>query len=95
MTSHKNSIHKTIGNKVNIPKKDSYDIMLSLLDELKLGIISGKKVKIFNFGTWEIKHKKERKGRNPITKEEFIISERNVISFHYSIKLKEKMNEKD
>ena len=45
--------------------------------------ISGK-VKIHNFGTFSIKNKKSRIGRNPKTKEEVMIGERKVVSFKAS-----------
>ena len=58
-------------------------------------IISKKKVKIAKFGTFIIRKKKERIGRNPKTKEEKIISERNVILFKPSKELKEYINKND
>ena len=54
-----------------------------------------KKVKISNFGTFLLKRKKERIGRNPKTKEKKIISERNIISFKASKELKKYLNNKD
>ena len=50
------------------------------------------KVKISNFGTFILRHKKPRIGRNPKTKKETIISERNVILFKPSKFLKNKIN---
>ena len=51
-----------------------------LCDQLK----SNNDVKIVNFGIFKIKRKKERIGRNPKTKEEVMISERNVVRFKAS-----------
>ena len=48
--------------------------------------------KISNFGTFILRHKKSRIGRNPKTKKEAIISERNVILFKPSKFLKNKIN---
>ena len=50
------------------------------------------KVKISNFGTFILRHKKPRLGRNPKTKKETIISERNVILFKPSKFLKNQIN---
>ena len=50
-------------------------------------------INIKNFGSFNIGHKKERLGRNPKTKEDFIINERNVIKFKLSNYLKQKINE--
>ena len=49
-------------------------------------------VKISNFGTFILRHKKSRIGRNPKTKKKAIISERNVILFRPSKFFKNKIN---
>jgi integration host factor subunit alpha len=49
-------------------------------------------VKIAKFGTFSIKSKKSRIGRNPRTKEEKIISERDVVLFKPSKELKKLLN---
>ena len=59
------------------------DFLKIILDQL----ISNKKVKIPKFGTFTIRHKKSRIGRNPKTLEKKIISERNVIPFKPSKEL--------
>ena len=61
-------------------KKISENLLEDIFQILLKNIISEKKVKIAKFGTFELR-KKERIGRNPKTKEEKIISERNVIIF--------------
>ena len=53
------------------------DFFEIVLDKL----IENNKVKISNFGTFILKNKKERMGRNPKTKEKAIITQRNVITF--------------
>tara|TARA_B100000676_G_C17744983_1_gene663395 strand:+ start:81 stop:329 length:249 start_codon:yes stop_codon:yes gene_type:complete len=64
------------------------DMFEILLESLK----SKGKVKISNFGTFILRHKKPRIGRNPKTKQEAIISERNVILFKPSKFLKNTIN---
>ena len=64
------------------------DIFEVLLESLK----NDGKVKISNFGTFILRHKKSRIGRNPKTKKEAIISERNVILFKPSKYFKKKIN---
>ena len=62
----------------------------SLLDVISSQLKSHKDVKIVNFGIFRVKNKKSRIGRNPKTKEEVIISERNVVTFkpsHFLINL--------
>jgi integration host factor subunit alpha len=50
------------------------------------------KVKIANFGSFNIRHKNERIGRNPKTKEQKVISSRTVVTFKPSKILKNKIN---
>ena len=65
--------------------EDIFEILLKSLKEKG-------KVKISNFGTFTLRHKKSRIGRNPKTKKEAIISERNVVLFKPSKSLKNKIN---
>ena len=62
------------------------------LTEWKSEIIKSNKVKITSLGTFSVLHKKERIGRNPKTKKEAFISERNVVLFKPSKFLKNKIN---
>jgi integration host factor subunit alpha len=64
------------------------DILNNIIDNLK----KYKKIKISNFGTFSIRSKKSRFGRNPKTKEKKIISERKVILFKPSKDFKNYIN---
>ena len=64
------------------------DILESIIDNLK----KYKKLKISKFGTFSIRSKKNRLGRNPKTKEKKIISERNVVLFKPSKEFKMYIN---
>ncbi len=84
-----NSIYMQLGYSKNLIEnllEDTFDILLESLKEKG-------KVKISNFGTFILRHKKSRIGRNPKTKVKAIISERNVILFKPSKYLKIKINE--
>jgi integration host factor subunit alpha len=74
----------------------SKQISESLIDEFFSLIISNlvkeKKIKISKFGTFSIRKKKSRIGRNPKTREEKQISERNVVLFKPSKEFKEFIN---
>ena len=83
-----NSIYMQLG----YSKKILENILEDLLDIIIDQLIKNKKVKISNFGTIEIRHKKKRVGRNPKTKEEKIISERNVVLFKPSKDFKNFIN---
>jgi len=96
--------------KVNLTKKDlinliymqigfSKKISANLLDDFLLTIIENlileNKLKISKFGTFSIRHKKSRMGRNPRTKEKKLISDRNVVLFKASKEFKDLINSKN
>ena len=95
--------------RINLTKKDlvnlvymqigfSKSISENLIDEFFSIIVSNlkkeKKVKISNFGTFSIRQKKLRIGRNPKTKEKKMISARNVVLFKPSKEFKKLLNNK-
>jgi len=83
-----NSIYMQLGYSKKLIENIIEDIFEVILESL----MSEGKVKISNFGTFILRHKKSRIGRNPKTKKEAVISERNVIIFKPSKYLKDKIN---
>ena len=96
--------------RINLTKKDlinqiymqigfSKQISESLIDDfLSLfieNLIKEKKIKLSKFGTFTIREKKERIGRNPKTRENKIIKARKVVLFKPSKEFKEFVNKKD
>ncbi len=86
-----NSIYMQIGFSKKISENLLEDFLSILLEE----IVKNKKVKIPKFGTFTLRYKPSRVGRNPKTLEKKIISERNVILFKPSKELKKIMNSND
>ena len=86
-----NSIYMQIG----FSKKISDNLLEDIFDIILNNIIKNKKVKIAKFGTFSLRNKKQRVGRNPKTKERKVISARNVILFKASKELKEYINKND
>ncbi len=84
-----NSIRSTIGFSTLHIENITDDIIDSLIDILMVK----KKVTIKNFGSFSIIFKKQREGRNPKTKEKFVISSRNSVSFKSSNYLKKRIVE--
>ena len=76
---------------IGFSKKISENLLEDVFQILLKNIIIEKKVKIAKFGTFILRKKNQRVGRNPKTKEEKIISERNVILFKPSKELKQLM----
>ncbi len=83
-----NSIYMQLGFSKKISENLLEDFLTIILNE----IIKNKKVKISNFGTFILREKKSRVGRNPKTLEKKIISERKVILFRASKELKNYIN---
>ena len=73
-------------------KKRSAEVVTLVLDLIKEALEKGEKVKISGFGNFEIRKKEPRKGRNPQTGDEIVISERRVLTFKASQVLKERLN---
>ena len=83
-----NSIYMQIG----FSKKISENLLEDTLNYITLNIINSKKLKLSKFGTFTLRQKKSRVGRNPKTKKEKIISNINVVLFKPSNELKNYIN---
>jgi integration host factor subunit alpha len=83
-----NSVYMQLG----FSKQISENLIDDFLSTILNNITSEKKLKLSNFGTFSIRKKKPRVGRNPRTKEKKIISERNVVLFKPSKEFKDFIN---
>ena len=88
----KNDIINSVYMQIGYSKKISENLIDDLFEIILENLIKYKKVKIAKFGTFILKKKKERIGRNPKTKEEYLIKSRKSISFTSSKNLKNKLN---
>mgnify|MGYP001273737077 FL=1 len=88
----KKDIIKSIYLQIGLSKKIIDLFLEDIIKILTNNIKENKKVKISNFGTFLVRNKKNRIGRNPKTKEEKKISERNVLLFKPSKELKKYIN---
>jgi len=75
-----NHLNETIG----LSKRECQIFFESFLIEVCQSLKEKKDVKIVNFGIFKVKNKRPRIGRNPKTKIEVMISERNVVKFKAS-----------
>jgi integration host factor subunit alpha len=92
MALTKLDIVEQIQNGLGFPKNQSVDITESLLELIKSSLEAGDDVLVSGFGKFCVKEKNERKGRNPATGEDALISTRRVVTFKCSGKLREKVN---
>ena len=81
-------IHTT----TDLSKKDSLEMLESVLSIMKATLEDGEKIKIHGFGNFEINQKKARIGRNPQTREDITIKARRVLTFKPSNVLKQTIN---
>ena len=86
-----NQVYMQIGFSKNI-SENLIDDFLSTITE---NLIIEKKLKLSKFGTFSIRSKKSRIGRNPKTKEQTTISDRDVVLFKASKEFKDLVNSKD
>ena len=91
MTLTKANIVNLLRDQLGLPKKDCLKIVNAYFEEISKGLEKGEEIKIPKFGNFVVKHKKSRPGRNPKTGEPHKISERNVVSFKASKKLRESL----
>lgn len=73
-------------------KKEAAGIVENVLDIMKDALVDGEKVKISSFGTFTVKSKRKRRGRNPKTGKALEITARKVCKFKTSHVLRELMN---
>ena len=86
----RNDLMDAISEGVGLPLNEASDIIENIFDYILKDLENGEDVKISSFGTFSVKHKKSRIGRNPKTGIEVSIKARNVVSFYSSNVLKSK-----
>ena len=91
MNVTKNNIKKAIAKKSLISNDDSYLLLESFIASIKIQVRLNE-VKLSGFGSFSFKSTPKRIGRNPKTKDSYIIPELNKLNFKPSNKVKEKIN---
>ena len=85
-------VAETIYEEIGLSRKDSNDILDMILDEMTQELVRGNDVKLSSFGTFALRHKNARTGRNPKTGVDAVISPRRVISFKPSQTMRKIIN---
>ena len=83
------AVYRTVG----LSRTESADLVELVLDEISSSIVRGEPVKLSSFGSFMVRKKGQRIGRNPKTGTEVPISPRRVMVFKPSNVLKQKINE--
>ena len=87
-------VAEAIYTEVGLSRKDSGEILDMIVDEIVKELSDGRDVKLSSFGTFSLRDKRARTGRNPKTGVEAVISSRRVISFRPSQSMRKIINKK-
>ena len=94
-TTTRSTLSEAVFKNVGLSRNESSILVDSVFNEILKSLIEGDDVKISSFGTFIVRNKKERIGRNPKTGEEVPITARSVVTFRASNVLKSKVNTKN
>ena len=83
---------ESVYEQVGLSRNESSDLVELVLEEISKALIEGRNVKISSFGSFSIREKGERVGRNPKTGVEVPILPRKVLVFRASHVLKDRIN---
>lgn len=95
MTGHtitRADLSEAVYQEVGLSRNESADLVESVLNEIADALVGGEMVKISSFGSFSIRQKGERVGRNPKTGDEVPILPRRVLVFRASHVLKNRIN---
>ena len=90
----RNELSEKIYQNLGFSKNFSSIIIDDFFETITSELVKKNKIKISSFGTLKILNKRERRGRNPKTKDDAIISARKVVNFKPSMIFKNKLNKK-
>ncbi len=88
----KADIVEKVYERIGLTKKECQELVDRVFEIMKEALEKGEKVKISSFGTFTVKQKKERKGRNPQTGETIMLAPRKVLTFKPSRILRDEIN---
>ena len=89
----RSTLSEAVYRNVGLSRNESASLVDSVFNEISKSLINGQDVKISSFGTFIVRNKKERVGRNPKTGEEVPISARQVVTFRASNVLKSEVSD--
>jgi integration host factor subunit alpha len=86
---------EAVYQEVGLSRNESADLVESVLAEMSDALVRGEMVKLSSFGSFQVRQKGQRMGRNPKTGEEVPILPRRVLVFRPSHVLKKSINDGD
>lgn len=88
---NKSELVDLVAEKTGMSKKDSEKALKAVLEGITDGLVRGNKVQLVGFGTFEVRQRKAREGRNPATGEKIKIKALKVPAFKPGKALKDKV----
>jgi DNA-binding protein HU-beta len=88
---NKEELVNKVSEKTLVGKKESEKAVTAVMESISEALAKGDKVQLVGFGTFEVRSRKEREGRNPKTGEKITISETKVPAFKAGKVLKDKV----
>ena len=85
-------LSEAVFREVGLSRNESADLVESVLKHMSDALVNGETVKISSFGTFSVRSKTARVGRNPKTGEEVPITPRRVLTFRPSHLMKERVD---
>ena len=92
MALTKSDLIDSVSSESGFTKKQSTDIVETIISTMKDTLATSEDVLISGFGKLCVKQKTERKGRNPATSEDLMLPARKVVTFKCSGKLRDRIN---
>ena len=93
VTMTKSDLVREVYENIGFSKKEASELVESVLEIMKSSLENGEKVKVSGFGSFLVRQKDPRRGRNPQTDQSIIISGRKVLVFKASPVLKNSLQE--
>lgn len=91
---NKTDLIEAIAKKAEITKKDATKAVETMVEEITKSLKNGEKVSLMGFGSWEIKERAARQGRNPQTGKTIKIKAKKIAKFNPGKELKDAVNTK-
>ena len=92
-TLTRSDLSEAVYREIGLSRNESSDLVETILDRIASALVDGDTVKISSFGTFAVREKGARMGRNPKTGEDIPISARRVVTFRPGQKLKARVEE--
>ncbi len=93
VTMTKSDLVREVYENIGFSKKEASELVESVLEIMKSSLENGEKVKVSGFGSFLVRQKDPRRGRNPQTDQSIVISGRKVLVFKASPVLKNSLQE--